>query len=69
MGAALRTYQIQQNDLQSHLQQLQAIPYPERSSNLRHVYFSQNQGLWVGVSRRGDGLEVSLFETCPCSGG
>jgi hypothetical protein len=69
MGAELATEIVTAERLQPLLQEMQAIPYPDRSSSLRHVYFSRNQGLWVGVSRRGNGFEVSLFETCPCSGG
>lgn len=65
----IREYQIPLNGLQAHLQELQAIPYPDRSSSVRHIYFSQNLGLWVSVSRRGDNAEVGLWQTCPCSGG
>ena len=43
----IREYEVPMPKLQTHLQELQAVPYPDRSSTLRHVYFSQNLGLWV----------------------
>ncbi len=65
----IQEYQVPLSTLQPHLDEMQVIPYPDRSSAARHIYFSRNRGLWVSVSRRGDMAVVGLWETCPCSGG
>lgn len=63
----LRVDSLPYAQLASYMGRLGAVFMPDRSNDVRHVYFSRRLNRWFAASTMANGLvKVSQYSQCPC---
>jgi hypothetical protein len=65
----LRVDQMPYAQLASYMGRLGAVFMPDRSNDVRHVYFSRRLNRWFAASTINNGVgtvRVSHYAQCPC---